>query len=117
MRPERLYLAEIVEAARAILAFLSGRDRSGFLKDDFLQSAVLMKLIVIGEAAAQLPEEFRVRHPEVPWSRVVGFRNIAVHQYFGLNLEIVWTAATHDAPELAKQIGAILAAEFPESSK
>ncbi|MBI4495011.1 MAG: DUF86 domain-containing protein [Chloroflexi bacterium] len=115
MRPEQLYLADIVEAADAIRGFLSGRDRESFLGNDLLRSAVLHKLTIIGEAAARLPASFRECHPEVPWADIVGFRNIAVHAYFAVDWSIVWVAATRDALELRRQVAAILATEFPQS--
>jgi uncharacterized protein with HEPN domain len=82
MRREELYLSNIVEAADVIAAFVSGCSRDDFLRDDLLRSAVLHKLTIIGEAAARLGLDFRERHPQIEWSDIVGFRNIAVHAYF-----------------------------------
>ena len=94
MRPERLYLTDIVEAADAVAGFIGGLARESFEGNDLLRSAVLHKLTLIGEAAARLPGEFKSRHPAVPWSDVVAFRNIPVHQYFAADWIIVWNAAT-----------------------
>lgn len=113
MRPERLYLTDIVEAADAIQRFLVGARRETFLQDDLLRSAVLHKLTVIGEAAARLPSEFRERHPEIVWTDIIGFRNIAVHAYFAVEWPIVWVTATKDVPELGREIARILAQEYP----
>ncbi len=85
MRPERLYLTEIVAAADAIARFLHGVDREKFLQDDLLQSAILQKFIGIGEAAAHLSDDFRRQHPEIVSSSVIGLRNVAVHQYFSVS--------------------------------
>jgi uncharacterized protein with HEPN domain len=114
MRRERLYLADIVEAADAIAVFLEGSQRARFLTDDLVRSATLHKLTIIGEAAARLPRSFCDAHSEVPWSDIVAFRNIAVHSYVAVDWQIVWTAAAEDAPRLRHQIAAILAREFPE---
>ena len=65
MRPERLYLTDILEAVDAIGRFLKGLDEEAFLANEMAQSAVLQKLIVIGEAASRLPIEFHAGHPEV----------------------------------------------------
>lgn len=82
MRSERLYLTDIIAAIDAIERFLQGIDEASFMQDELRQSAVLQKLIVIGEAAARLPKAFTDKHPGIPWPDIVGFRNIAVHAYF-----------------------------------
>ena len=114
MRTETLYLDDILDAADAIARFLHDIEKETFLSSDLYQSAVLQKLTVIGEAAARLSEEFRNRHSEIRWRGIVGLRNIVVHNYFGINWETIWHAATQDVPILREQIAAILAAEYPE---
>jgi uncharacterized protein with HEPN domain len=114
MRREELYLADMVEAVDAIQDFLQGMNRANFLGNDLVRSAVLQKLLIIGEAAARLPKEFRDRHSEIPWVDIVAFRNIAVHAYFSVDWAIVWIAATKDAPELRALVAEILANEYPE---
>jgi uncharacterized protein with HEPN domain len=110
MRPDRLYLEDIVAAADAIVAFVSGRDASAFAADDIVRSAVLFKLIVIGEAASKVSPELRARLVDVPWQDVVGFRNVAVHAYFGVDWDIVWTTATEDIPPLRERVASLLTA-------
>lgn len=114
MRREELYLTDIVEAADAIQRFVEGIQREDFFDDELRQSAVLQKLIVIGEAAARLSPEFRERRPEIEWADIVGFRNIAVHEYFSVNWSIVWVAATQDAPELRQKIAKVLDEEYAD---
>lgn len=114
MRREELYLADIIEAADAVQGFLQGTGRSDFLGNDLVRSAVLQKLLIIGEAAARLPKEFRDRHAGIPWSDIVAFRNIAVHAYFSVDWAIVWVAATQDVPELRLTVAEILASGYPE---
>lgn len=104
----------MVEAVDAIQRFIKGIRRDDFLHDELRQSAVLQKLIVIGEAAARLSAEFRARHPEVEWADIVAFRNIAVHEYFAVNWSIVWVAATQDAPDLRRKAAKILAEKYPD---
>ncbi len=79
-----------------------------------MTSAVLQKLMVIGEAAARLPKEFTSRFPEIPWVDIIAFRNIAVHEYFAIRWDIVWIAATEEVPALKEQIEQILRAEFAD---
>lgn len=108
MRREELYLRDIVEAADAVKRFVDGVDENAFLKDELRQSAILQKLTVIGEAAARLPRSFRARFPDVPWSDMVGFRNIAIHAYFAVDWSIVWNTAIRDVPRLRRQMADIL---------
>ena len=84
MRHEKLYLVDIVEAAQAIERFITGEDFEDFEQNEMMNSAVLQKLMVIGEAAARLPKDFTQRFSEVPWLDIIGFRNIAVHEYFAI---------------------------------
>ncbi len=107
VRPERLYSRDIVEAADSVAAFLVDVDEARFLGDDVLRSAVLHKLTVVGEAAARVATETRALRPEIPWSDVVGFPNIAVHAYFAIDWEIVWATATIDLPALRAAIAAL----------
>jgi uncharacterized protein with HEPN domain len=114
MRSDRLYLLDITEATDAIGGFLAGIDRDAFIGSDLVRSAVLQKLIVIGEAAARLTEGFRTLHTEVDWRDIANFRNIAVHAYFSVDWQIVWVAATKDAPELRGIVRDIYESEYPE---
>ena len=112
MRPEKLYLTDIVEAAQAIARFVMGESYYEFEQDEMMNSAVLQKLTVIGEAASRLPKEFTSRFPEIPWVDIIGFRNIAVHEYFAIRWDIAWIAATEEVPVLREQIEKILREEF-----
>ena len=114
MRPEKLYLTDIVDAAGAIKEFLLGQDFDEFERNEMMNSAVLQKLTVIGEAAARLSKEFTNRYSEIPWVDIVGFRNIAVHEYFAVRWDIVWVAATEEVPVLRNQVEKILGEEFQD---
>lgn len=111
MRRDRLYLDDITEASEAIGRFLAGVSEGAFLASDLLQSAVLQKLTVIGEAAARLSPEFKASAPHIPWPDIVAFRNIAVHAYFSVQWPIVWVAATEEARLLRTQVLDLLANE------
>ena len=114
MRREKLYLADIVQAAEEIRQFLAGVSRESFVSNDMLRSAVLNKLTIIGEAAARLGKDFKAAHPDVPWDDIVAFRNFVVHAYFAVNWSLVWIAASQNAPELRSRVAQILAQEFPD---
>ena len=114
MPSEELYLQDIINSTDDVARFLKGVTEKEFLKNDILQNAVLMKLVVIGEAANRVSEDLRKRHPEIEWRPIIGFRNIAVHAYFSLKWEVVWETTLSDLPVLREQICKILQTEFPD---
>jgi uncharacterized protein with HEPN domain len=114
MRDEGLYLADIVAAAEAIDRFLAGMTEDDWIEDEVRQSAVMHRLIIIGEAAARLSRAFRDRHAEIAWADIVGFRNYAIHEYFAISWPIIWVTATEDVPRLRIEVARILAEEYPD---
>ncbi|MCY7376013.1 MAG: DUF86 domain-containing protein [Pyrinomonadaceae bacterium] len=114
MPREELYLQDIVKSVDDIRRFLDGIEEAKFLCDEILQNAVLMKLIVIGEAAARISDEIRKNYSQIEWKPIVGFRNIAVHAYFPVKWNIVWETVTNDLLILREQIAQILQDDFPD---
>jgi uncharacterized protein with HEPN domain len=76
-------------------------DLQAFLQDRKTIDAVTRNLEIIGEAARQLSEEDRAQYPQIPWAQIVGLRHRIVHDYFGIDTELIWEIASKDAPELA----------------
>ena len=111
MRRDHLYLADIVSAADAIARFLATLTEAQFVNDDMVRSAVLQKLTIIGEAASRISPELRQQHAAIPWPDIIAFRNIAVHRYFGIDWQIVWNAATLEAPTLSEDVSRIIDAQ------
>lgn len=105
---------DILEACDSIANFIRKEDEDSFCRKDLMRSAVLQKLLVIGEAAHHVSKKLRSRHAPVPWNQIVGFRNLAIHAYFSVDWRIIWNAASSDAPMLRNQIAAILDSEPPE---
>jgi len=95
---ERLF--DIVEAGEAIASYVDGFDIERFRHDRRTVDAVLRNIAVIGEAARSVPEEIRGRRPLIPWVDIADMRNVVVHEYFGVDLDILWRTATVDVPEL-----------------
>ncbi|MBF0466607.1 MAG: DUF86 domain-containing protein [Nitrospirae bacterium] len=89
-RDGSLYLEDILGAIERIRKYLRGMDYDSFIKDRKTQDAVVRNLEIIGEAAAQLPELYLQAAPEIQWRKIVGIRNILIHEYFGVSLPIIW---------------------------
>ena len=113
MRDDRLRLHDILGAADLIRNFTHEKTRENLAGDPLLLSAVLHQLYVIGEAAAHVSTEIKDRHPGVPWKVIYGFRNYIAHEYFSLDVDIVWQTVAQDVPELRSWIDQILRTEFP----
>jgi uncharacterized protein with HEPN domain len=104
MRSDRLYLADILDAIKAIESFTAGIVEERFVADELIQSAVLQKLSVIGEAAGRLSEATRAQAPEVSWKEIIGFRDVAVHAYFSVDWRIVFVTVNDDLPLLKRSV-------------
>jgi len=89
-RDYRLYLDDILEAIKQIRSYVEGQDEESFANDRKTQDAVVRNLEIIGEAAKSLPDSFKETASEINWRKITGMRNILVHEYFGINLPIVW---------------------------
>jgi uncharacterized protein with HEPN domain len=114
MRRDQQRLSDILEAADWIAKAISGRTEAEFLADETLCYAIAQRLTVIGEAVARLSPEITARHNSVPWSDIVGLRNILVHQYFGIYWPLVWQTAVDHAPVLRAQVTEVLKTESVE---
>lgn len=100
----QVYLEDILESITKIKEYTGNLNREEFILNPQLQDAVLRRLEIIGEAAKNLPKEFKDRHPEVEWKKVSGMRDVLIHQYFGIIIERVLQTIKEDLPILEKQI-------------
>lgn len=103
-RHDRDYLAHILRAAEAIgRSAAGGRER--FLADEDAFDAGLRRLHTIAEATQRLSNELKDRHPEIPWTRIAGFRNRIVHAYMDVDPELVWSVIQDELPALVRLAG------------
>lgn len=112
MRENRLtdYLDHMQQATTDACGFVKGLAKEDFLEDKRTQQAVIMNLIIIGEAATKVMDgyaEFVRAHDQVPWRNMRGMRNRIAHGYFDINLDVVWDTVQTALPELLKQLPAV----------
>ena len=95
-RPVALLIEDLWEAIERIERYTKGMSRDAFLKDSRTTDAVVRNLEIIGEVASRLPTEVKQRSPAIAWPQIVGLRHRIVHDYFGIDLEIVWQILQND---------------------
>lgn len=94
------YIEDIVDAMDKAMQFTENMDYSDFIHDDKTIFAVIRALEIIGEAVKKIPEDVRVKYPEIPWKRIAGMRDKVIHEYFGVKLEVVWMTVKEEIPTL-----------------
>lgn len=109
MNPGRTrdYLEHILEAIHLALSYVDGLQKQDFLQDSKTQQAVILNILVIGEAATKLANEhpgFVAQHPQIPWKQMRGMRNRMAHGYFEIDLDIVWETVQVSLPQLQQQV-------------
>ena len=103
-RDPQILVGDVRLAISKIERYIVGLSHDQFLADDLRKDAVARNLEIIGEAVRQLPDEFKQSHAHVPWAQIAGLRNRIVHDYFGLDWEIIWHVVEHELPELKTQL-------------
>lgn len=101
MRDDLERLKDILEAIEQIEKY-SANGRSVFEKDELIQTWVIHHLLILGEAAAKVTDDFREENADIPWPNIIGMRNILIHHYFGIDLDVVWAVVEKDMPDLKK---------------
>jgi uncharacterized protein with HEPN domain len=111
------YLHDILDTIHKIEEFVDGVDFDNFLRDDKTAFAVIRGLEVIGEAAKNIPRSARNKYPAAPWKDISGMRDKLIHQYFGVNLQLVWKTVTEDLDPLKAVVLQMIADEKSAGSK
>jgi uncharacterized protein with HEPN domain len=99
---------DILDAIEKIGKYTSGMTIDQFTVDDKTMDAVLMNFSIIGEAANAIPDDIQVANPVIPWSEIIGMRNIVIHGYFRVSVSVVWTSLKEDLPNLVPLLKALL---------
>lgn len=115
-RDWRLRIEDILESVEAIACYIQGMTFDVFKADRRTVDAVVRNFEIIGEAARSLPAAQRLRFPEIPWDLMADMRNVLIHEYFGVDVAILWKAAQSDLPPLAPLLRRILEEDGRTSS-
>lgn len=107
-RDLRDYITDMASAASDIEKFVGDMDFEEFISDKKTANAVIRSLEVIGEAAKMIPEDVRKKHHEIPWKRMAGMRDKLIHEYSGVDLEIVWKVVKEELPPIKPSIDGLL---------
>jgi len=102
------YLKDILEAIEKAEQFIEGMDFERFSSDYKTRFAVIRALEIIGEASKKIPETVKRQNPDLPWREIAGIRDILIHEYFGLNLQVIWKTLKEDFPKLKPVISTML---------
>ncbi len=114
-RDDLLYLDDMLEMAETAKRFVAGKTREEFEGDEQLQFALTHALQIIGEAAFKVSKLFRLANPQIPWKQIAGFRHRAVHDYFDVQLEIVWKIATTEIEPLIESLRPLIPPQPPDA--
>ena len=104
----KIFLEHILESIGEIEKYTKNISKKRFFDSVMIQDAVVRRLEIIGEAVKNLPTSFKNRYPKIPLKKIAGTRDILIHEYFGVNVDLVWKIVNKNIPQLKKQISKLL---------
>jgi uncharacterized protein with HEPN domain len=105
---DRIRIQHMLDAAREAMAFAKGHTVDNLRTDRMLLLALVKEIEILGEAATQISEDFRLSRPDIPWAMIRGMRNLPIHAYSDVNVALVWSTVVSDLPELERALNVLL---------
>ncbi len=103
MKNDKVYTDQMLDSIRKIELFVDGIDKENFAENQLVQSAVIMQLTLIGEVSKKISDDVK-KNVSLPWKEIAGFRDKAIHNYFDINLDVVWDTISIDLPPLKEEL-------------
>lgn len=104
----KVFIGHIVESIELIEAYSEKLTADSFKKDQALQDAIIRRLEIIGEAVKNIPASFRINYPEIPWKQMAGIRDILIHEYFDVDLNLTWQVVKRELSPIKAKLVTLL---------